>query len=70
MIVDLTGLKENFKWMTDSYIYNKVHEKKIPYIKEGKRLLFDTEAVENYYKSFSVPTDSELASEEIGKKLQ
>jgi excisionase family DNA binding protein len=69
MIVDLIGLKENFKWMTDGYIYKKVHDKKIPHIKEGKKLLFDTDAVEEYYKSFSVPTDSELMSEVIGKKL-
>jgi excisionase family DNA binding protein len=69
MIVDLTGLKENFKWMTDGYVYKKVHDKKIPYIKEGKKLLFDTEAVENYYKSFAVPTESELTSETIGKHL-
>lgn len=69
MIVDIVGLTEHFKWMTKPYIYFKVHEKKIPYIKEGKRLLFDTEAVEDYYKSFAVPTENELASEAIGKKL-
>lgn len=69
MIVDKKGLKGHFTWMTDGYIYRKVYDKKIPYIKEGKRLLFDLEAVENYYKSFSVPTESELASEVIGKKL-
>lgn len=43
-----------------SYIYQLVHNQKIPYLKSGRRLLFETRIIDRWLRSFSVQTTEQL----------
>jgi excisionase family DNA binding protein len=54
-----------------SAIYAKVHRREIPYIKRGKRLLFNVEDIDKWLKGGRIKTTKEIineASEFVAKK--
>lgn len=67
-IVDKKGLKAEFDWMTDAYIYKHTSNKTMPHFKQGK-LLFDLDAVRKWLTSNPVVSQGELSSQLVTEML-